>query len=541
MLRFAQYLLLFLTLSFVLLLSNKVFAQAKHLSSSQLINLELKAQDYMQQFKYHLAAQIYERLDSSSQLKGEDLFHLGVCYLNDQHSEKALAVFKKCMASPDEHPKTLHFYYARALHFENEWNEAIKHYSLYAELFPKSKRTQEEIANYIAQCERGKAMEHNSLKKTIKPIQTLNTPFNEYGPVLNAEENELYFTANYPQTTGGKIDEYYGIFYEDIYFSKKDDNGHWSPAIQLGPEINTNGHDAVISLTPDGLEMLIYRYDPGVMGGFGRLYYSKKNNGKWSEALPLNYGSKGSWDPSATLNEEQNTLIFASNMRGGLGGTDLYVSRKSANGEWSSPKNLGAEINTEDEEDSPFLHPDGETLFFSSKGHKGIGGYDIFKAKFNPSTEKWEGVGLAPIPINSGHDDIHYSWTADGTRVYFSNIRSNGKGGKDLYIMDLKQESNHLIEMRGKILDKETGKPILAEIEILENFNQSENQILTHSYRTDNETGKYLLFFIEDREFTINVQAQGYERYSEVLNTKGLKVFKILDKDIQLSKLNNGR
>ena len=278
--------------------------------------------------------------------------------------------------------------------------------------------------------------------------------------------------------------------------------------------------------------MLIYRYDPSSLNSIGKLFVSKKEGTSWSKAKELKGLGLGDWNPSASMTEDQQTLFIASNKSGGQGGTDLYISHKQENGAWGPAENMGEAINTSYDEDSPLIHPDGKTLYFSSKGHSTTGGYDIFSATYDADTKTWGNVKNVGYPINSAHDDIHFYWSADGTRVYFSGKRPRGKGEKDLYYFKLQQEENHILELKGAVVDAETGSPLKAQIQVVEHGTQD----VVHTYETNSASGKYILFFSEFQEYTITVEALGYKRYTEDLKTKGLDVFKELNKNIQLKK-----
>jgi Tol biopolymer transport system component len=138
--------------------------------------------------------------------------------------------------------------------------------------------------------------------------------------------------------------------------------------------------------------------------------------------LPQNINTSG-WEPSASFSSDEKMLFFTSDREGGKGGTDIYSIKKLPNGEWALPQNLGEAINTPYDEDSPYLHPDGKTLYFSSNGHNTMGGFDIFTSKWDEETQKWSVPENVGYPINTPHDDLHFSWSADGRRVYFSSIR----------------------------------------------------------------------------------------------------------------------
>ncbi|MBX9851516.1 MAG: hypothetical protein K2X86_07125, partial [Cytophagaceae bacterium] len=173
------------------------------------------------------------------------------------------------------------------------------------------------------------------------------------------------------------MDETDGRYFEDIYIAYKKDST-WSAPELIGSGINTEGHDASISLSPDGQNLLIFRhYDQSLIGASspGDLYLSRLKGNTWTQATKLSESiNTKAWEPSACLSSDERILYFSSNREGGSGGTDLYMVRKLPNGEWALPMNLGNKINTPFDEDSPFIIADGKTLYFSSNGHRTMGG-----------------------------------------------------------------------------------------------------------------------------------------------------------------------
>ncbi|MFN7013588.1 MAG: TolB family protein, partial [Bacteroidia bacterium] len=202
----------------------------------------------------------------------------------------------------------------------------------------------------------------------------------------------LFFTRRRNEHIGGQIAPD-GLPFVDIFISYFE-NGKWTKAQSIGDNINTAGHEASIGLSVDGQTLYIYIDDYGD----GNIYESKLKGDSWSKPVKLsdNVNTKN-WEPSASISSDGNYLYFTSDRADGLGGSDIWVSKKLPNGDWSLPTNLGPNINTSFDEDAPFIHPDGKTLYFSSKGHSTMGGYDIF---YSVRDEKENGVNPLTLDIH---------------------------------------------------------------------------------------------------------------------------------------------
>jgi outer membrane protein OmpA-like peptidoglycan-associated protein len=199
----------------------------------------------------------------------------------------------------------------------------------------------------------------------------------------------------------------------------------------MGPVINLKFSESSLAFSPDGKTLFVYRDE-----GNGDIYFTeRKPDGTWSEleALPglINSSYRES---SISITKDEDLLYFASERPGGFGGSDIYVCYKDSNGEWSKVKNLGPSINTEFDEDGPFIDYDGKTLYFSSSGRKGMGGFDIFKTNLlDKEKNEWSEPINMGYPINSPDDDIYFSGTKDGNRWYYSSVREDGLGYSDIY------------------------------------------------------------------------------------------------------------
>jgi Tol biopolymer transport system component len=284
--------------------------------------------------------------------------------------------------------------------------------------------------------------------------EMINSVHSEYHPSLTVDEQTLIFTRMRPADAetenGSKVEE-------DFYFSIKDKNG-WKPAISLGPPINTHSNEGAHSISPDGRYFFYTGCERKEGYGSCDLYVSEKQGNKW--AAPVNFGpivNSEKWDAQPTISADGQTLVFVSGRPGGKGLADLWVSQKAANGQWQTPQNIGDSLNTDLDEYGPFLHPDGKTLYFTSSGHPGMGGKDIFYSK-KKADGKWSKPVNIGYPINTKADEVHMVVSADGKKGYFSSDREGGFGKRDLYYFDLYEgaQPQPVTFLRGKVRDKKT-------------------------------------------------------------------------------------
>jgi Tol biopolymer transport system component len=510
---------------------------SQSLTKRQILDLEREAQENFQVGAYHKALPIYLRLDSVSKGDPHYAYPIGVCYIQERNEAKALPFLEKCLATPDKYPHKLNFYLATAYHLSHRLDEAIKYYEIYKVSLKKKIHGDiiKEMDRQIQMCNTGKELMAKPLQIEIINLgKTVNSKYPEYGAVISANEDELIFTSNRPNTTGGGIDEGDGRFYEDIYISYKDKTGIWSPPVKMGSGINTNGHDASISLSPDGQKLILYRNEAKegmITTSAGELFVSDLHGATWSR--PVKFPAQinnGAYQPSACLSEDQRVMFFTSNREGGMGGTDLYSVKKLSNGQWALPQNMGKALNTQYNEDSPYLHPDGKTLYFSSDGHKTMGGYDIFVSHFNDSTKAWSSPENVGYPISTAHDDIHFSWSADAKRVYFSSIRPEGQGDKDIYYGNIEKEAAQVLVVKGMVYDSLSSKPMEAVIKVTD-INSGE---FVGVYSSNSATGKYIIILPEGKNYTFSIEALNYGTYNQNIDVSELHTFKEIDKNISL-------
>ncbi len=363
---------------------------------------------------------------------------------------------------------------------------------------------------------------------------SINTIFPEYSPVISADESTLIFTSNRLGSTGGEKTEN-DQFYEDIYFCIKKSDGTWSSPKSIGTNINTNNNEANLNVSADGQQLLVYRDVNG-----GDIYLSNLIGDVWSELYPLSSNVNSPyWESHACVSADGNTLYFVSNRKeGSFGGRDIWRCVKLTNGQWSMPTNLGPEINTADDEDAPFLHPDGVTLFFSSKGHKNMGGFDIFKA-VKDDNGKWSIPENLRSPINTPDDDIFYVQSADGKHGYFSSIRAGGKGEKDLYMINFEKAIAEPLTLIKGFVTFDGSTKGLVMVEIL--ATDLESGLVVQSVKPNQTTGKYLLILTpgdEGKTYNISFEAEGYQPINVPINIPANSSYQEIDKELLMEGIN---
>jgi outer membrane protein OmpA-like peptidoglycan-associated protein/tetratricopeptide (TPR) repeat protein len=468
-----------------------------------------KAREFSELDEYHNALNFY--LDAWK-LKSTDpqvAYEIALIYMRLNNEAKTYPYLLVAQQGGIKDEK-MTLYFARTFHMQHKFSDAITNYEKY--LKENTKHTLEtihQVNTWIKNCNVGIELIKTPEKVTISNLgPQINTSFPDYAPVISADESVLIYTSRRDNTTGGERDTD-GEFFEDIYESVKTYN-KWEQSKQLSNLINTDTHDACVALSPDGMELIMYRVSPS---DGGDLFISNLKNNDWvspkrlAKTINTNY-----WEPSASITSDEKTLFFTSNKKGGFGGTDIYMSKLLANGEFGPAINLGPEINTPEDDDAPFIHPDSKTLYFSSKGHDGIGGFDIFVCTIDVETAKLtskpKNIGY---PINTAGDDIYFTWSADGKRAYFASERDGGFGDKDIYMLEREEVKVALTLIKGQIVTCDTKSPVASTIQVTDLATQK----IVGVYNSNPITGKYTVLLPAGKNYAIAVDAPGYLFYSK--------------------------
>ncbi len=413
-----------------LLIPSGLKAQSRKLSHVQL------TEEFIEGNIFEASIDFYERFLIDNPNDADFNYKMGFALLNTTGREKeSIKYFKKAKTFFNKRKTLSHyvessFQLARAYRASYLFVAALQELAELRSVVEKNKDLLAVIDREIFKCESGKRLFENKIKFEITNLgDSVNSEFQDHSPVISADESVLIFTSRRPNGWDEEIDDD-GNYNEDIFMCEKID-GHWTKAKGI-KNINTKNHEATCALSVDGQTLFIYKADD-----YGSIYQSSFENGEWTTPVKLgpNINTEDR-ETSASISADGKYLYFTSDRPGGFGGLDIYVSEKMKNGMWGPPRNLGEGVNTKYNEEGPFIHPDGKTLYFSSKGHENLGGYDIFKSEktqFGTWT-KAENIGY---PINTVGDDVFYTPTADGQHAYYSSRRNSGAGDNDIFLITL--------------------------------------------------------------------------------------------------------
>ena len=366
-------------------------------------------------------------------------FDAGYLHLLTIGKELGAKYFLRVFRQDRNYRFDLEYWIGKSYQYGLEFDNALLFYNRYKEKLQakpgyqgNDKIPMETVDKSIVECMNGKEFVASPQNFSIVNIgREINSEFDDYGPVVNEEEDEIIFTT---RRRDGNLNPNVADDnkpFEDIFISRKN-NGTWSYATNIGDRINTPFNDSNLALSADGKTLYILKDDGG-----GDIYFCNQlSNGNWGPPQPLPGIINSSFEEkSVSLSKDGKTLYFSSNRPGGQGGIDLYKATKDSKGEWANVKNLGPKINTPFDEEGPFIGYDMVTLYFSSKGHKNMGSYDIFRATYDASKNDWSEPENLGYPINTPDDDIFYITSSDGKRAYYSSVREDGLGYTDIFII----------------------------------------------------------------------------------------------------------
>jgi outer membrane protein OmpA-like peptidoglycan-associated protein len=346
------------------------------------------------------------------------------------------------------------------------------------------------------------AASHSAAGYTFSPHNlgdSINSRVSEYYPTITIDGSKLIYTRRVNN------------FNEDFYQSEKQ-SGAWSKSISLPGNINTNQNEGAQNVSQDGQWLIFTGCNFPEGHGSCDLYISYLTADGWS--TPENLGDSINseyWESAPSLSPDKRDLYFASRQPDGYGGSDIYVSHRLLNGRWSMPENLGPTINTVGDEGTPFIHADNQSLYFTSNGHPGYGGDDLFIARKGPGGVwgKPENLGY---PINTIENEGSLIIAADGHSAYYASDRADSRGGLDLYSFEMREDIRPAPTtwVKGRVFDRKTDKGLPSSV-ILTDLSTRE---VVSKLQTD-ETGNYLITLPRGKDYAFNVNRRGYLFYSE--------------------------
>lgn len=433
---------------------------------------------------------------------------LGDVYMASKKFEKATAIYEEVIVRNSIKYPEVFFFAGYSFYQLQNYKKSIQHLNSYISKSTGSVQ-REKRANYLIGCSQFaiNAMKNPVAFNPVNAGDSINTPGDEYINALRSDGLVMYFTGRVKtdfQKNGG----------DDFYFSRRGDVSlPWQKSQKVGPPVNTAGDEGALTISPDGRYLLFAGcHWPD---GFGScdIYVS----GISGEAIedPVNLGqviNSAKWESQPSLSTDGRTLFFSAIRPSGFGNSDLYSSYLQDDGEWSNPQNLGENINTEGSEMAPFIHPDGQTLYFSSDNHIGMGGMDLYFSR-KDSTGGWGMPVNLGFPVNTPGEEINIIVNATGDKAYISADKYEGKGGFDIFEFDLPSFARPIAStfVKGFVCDAKSLKPLEAYFSLTDLLTGTE---IVRSF-SDRVTGEFLVCIPVNRNYALSVSKENYLFHSE--------------------------
>jgi len=461
-----------------------------------------------------------------------DIYHLK----DDFHNE--IVMYNNLLPLKNDSDAKLFLYLAEAQFNIGEYRQAEKNFKKALIVKGLTQRERSELKRMVF-------VVQNAIKCTENPVPfnpqnmgaNINSKYDEYWPSLTADNSTLMMTREIPRKYPNAAGEIVG--HEDIFVSKRNKNGNWDKAINLGPPINSPANEGAHTISFNG-QFIFYTscYKDDAIGRCD-IYFSERIGDKWSE--PRNIGKPINtkfWESQPCFSSDGRTLYFVSDRPGGYGNSDIWKSKLQDNGRWSEPENIGDSVNTKYDEASPFIHYDNKTLYFSSNGHSGLGQQDLFISRLNENG-RWGKPQNLGYPINTFNDETGLFVSREGNNAFYASDR-NEATGKDLYTFELPDDVRPVKVniVKGVVVDSKSNIKLKADFE-LSDLETSEIIAKTSSITG---AGEYLVCLPINKDYGLNVSKKGYLFHSENFSLKNTQdVSKPYEINISLQTIEVGK
>lgn len=470
---------------------------------------------------YRDAVLFYEQVLAADPNNGRALYYAGISYMTFD-KEKACDYLYRVQELKPNIDRELVYWLGCADHISYRFDSAIGQFEKYRKTLKKRDRERHaEVEQLIQQVRNAKNEVANPKDVFVKNLGgAINTAYSEHSPVISSDSNHLLFTSRGENVTGGK-EARDGEFYEDIFETSRIGKDEWSKPRTMPGSLNSAGHDASIQLYDNDTKMLLYRSENN-----GDIMVAERQpDGIWS--APVSIGSNintDDFESDAFITADGQTLFFSTNHHSESGDLDIYVAHRNASGKgWQNPERLGYTIKTPYDEDSPFLASDG-TLYFASRGHNTMGGYDIFSAKYDSVTGSWARPVNLGSPINTPDDDTHYRLAPDGSYAYMSSNRIGGFGEKDVYTISYIRSAS----VKGQVFSQ-TDSTVIPGVELIFNGLQADKRPIAYRDVTRPDSGAYSVQVLSGRKYQVQISKD-----NKLLATKEIVVPVVLNDDTSI-------
>ncbi|MBL4652752.1 MAG: OmpA family protein [Flavobacteriales bacterium] len=485
------------------------------------------------------------------------------CYLYSNEKYKAIEYADKAYKLNAEVDPFIHFIYGQTLQLQGQFKEAKGHYKTFEEN-AKNKYVEEYkklMSKYKKECKYGEEIMADKKRVWVDLVAEVNSPEDDFSPALSVDGETLIINS---RRKNSHTPNENGVYDSEIYQSSWDGK-KWSAPKNVGAPLNTPNDEAASALAYDGQRLLIWKTDDD---GTSTVYESKLNGISWGEPhQKMSYIVKKDQNTTFACYEPLDIKIHYITDKRGNRNIDFSGLMVQYDNKWGEGKSVSHKINSKFHEESVYLHPSGEIMYFSSQGHNSMGGTDIF-VSYKDEMKQW-GVPInLGYPINTPYDDQFFAATANGKYAYISSNRPGGAGGTDIYkvtfwglekqvivdtedyllasiakpikdktiAQEVKVEQKSLTVFKGKVVDAITSKPVEAELDIVDNANGKH----ISTFKSNSATGKFLLSLPAGTNYGISVKKTNYLFHSENFNLPSDGAFNMVDKTIELKNIKIG-
>ncbi len=460
-------------------------------------------------------------------------YQIGSLLSSGFDAHNALPYLEKAIILDSAVTPDILFLLGSAYHLNHRFGEAIRCYTSFTSTLTKrsAKRWKGELQRLKTQAMTGDSLMNQPVHCFIDNLgDRINSQFPEYSPVLSRDGTKLWFASRRP----GSYIEADQLPSEDIWYLAKL-GSTWSEPVNAGPQLNSEKHEIPVALSPDG-NVFYFRYAKST----GDIWLMNLTEGKKAKRKEMSGRTNSPANETCMcFSPDGNTVWFVSDRKGGYGGKDIWMMKKGQRGKWAKPVNAGPVVNTRLDEESPFMHSDGKTLYFSSMGHDAIGGFDIFSVRY--TDEGYTECRNLGFPVNSASDDIHFSLSGKGSVGFMASCRPGGLGNFDLYKVTFSGEEKSLLYltesvepppsapgirdigpveasdpgapmvlMKGKVWDETGSVPLNALLTVTDLTTGR----LVAAFQSDSLTGQYLLNLPVESNLALSVISYGYLPFS---------------------------
>ncbi|GAB3825140.1 OmpA family protein [Hymenobacter jeollabukensis] len=469
------------------------------------------ANKFFDQENYRAAIPYYEQVLAKDPNNALALFRAGISYMSFD-KEKASDYIYKAQKLKPKVSKDVEYWLGRVDHLNYNFDEAIAHFQAYNATLKKKDTRKAQLAQLIQHAKNAK-IQFNSPKdifvKNLGP--TVNTSYSEHSPVISADDKVLLFTSRSGEARGADPNNATpsgkqkvaadGEYYEDIYESKRLGEDEWEKPRSLSGALNGKGHDASIQVFDNDTKLLMYRNDEN-----GDIFYSEKTGADWSEPKKLNGNiNSKAFESDAYITPDGLTIYFSTSKYSEDNTLDIYYATRQPGGDWGPAKSIGNQINTKFDDDSPYLSRDGKTMYFASRGHNTMGGYDIFKSSWDEAARAWGRPENMGYPVNTPDDDTYYRLSPDGSYAYLSSYRIGGYGEKDIYTINYIKNVN----IKGKVFSSRDSTTVIPGVELVFNGQTASKEVISFRDVTKPDSGNYQVNVLSGRSYQVALSKDG--------------------------------